>query len=203
MKDKAPKPHLSRLNLPGRKPRRCVAGNPISASQLNETVDAVRSLYGVVPAPVPILEDDLGADEQLVRQFKVRALSDGTTVGLDFVWCERHSGHPLSAGDNDWVKVALPFQLRRTPYDTGTDAPAGYWGANRNGISYAYTSNTARTATDTDEHEEDQVIVPGYVEGDVIVAMKNITGHELVLTQTGEAVEWLDINVDGRAWGAA
>ena len=93
------------------------------------------------------------------------------------------------------VYVALPWQLRRTPFD----------GQTYNGVSYTYTSNTARDAS-SGSGSESQVIVPAYVAGDLVYALTGIVGDTSVHETTTQGaslpqpVEWLDLNVDGRAW---
>lgn len=201
-----------RRELRHARPTRWKRGDVITAAHLNETVDAVRAVYGVVQEPRQVMPDSATAAVFELAQFKVRATivnGQATTtadVRVDYLACERLQGSPQNEGDDDFVRVALPYLLRRTPFDTGDDAPVAY-GADRASISYDYSSNTARTATDDDDHSEDQVIVPSYVVGDVIYAVRGVGGGTGVLYTNTDGdridVEWLDLNVDGRAWGAA
>ena len=55
------------------------------------------------------------------------------------------------------------------------------------------------TATRTSDSEE-QEIVEAYTSGDIIYAIKNIKGGTDVKDSSNDDVEWLDLNVDGRAW---
>lgn len=93
------------------------------------------------------------------------------------------------------IKIAKPFQLRRTPFDGETITELG--------ISYVYNSDTTRTAT-LDEEDEEQLVIPKYLVGfSVIFAIKPIVGGTGVTWDNmGQdvPVEWLDLNVDARAW---
>ena len=97
------------------------------------------------------------------------------------------------------LHVARPYLLRRSPFDT----------LERNGIAYDYLSNTERIARKQDdegnETTETQIIIPRYVQGDVIYAVKGVangTESYVVDMATGDRVEvsWIDLNVDGRFW---
>lgn len=116
-----------------------------------------------------------GSAESTSKQFRVKS------VYADLLVCRTWDG--ADEGGED-VLVAKPYLLRRSPFD----------GQTRDGISYAYTSHFERTAT-LDEETEDQVIVPSYVEDDLIYGISNIEGGTNVTN-----AEFLDINADGRAW---
>lgn len=98
----------------------------------------------------------------------------------------------LLADDAIEVLVAKPYLLRRTPFD----------GLTRDGIEYTYSSASARIADDGDE--ENQVIVPSYVAGDVIYALRGIEDGVLLTVQSGDDagadLNWIDMNLDGREW---
>lgn len=122
-----------------------------------------------------------------VRQFKV------VSVDGDYLIGHRWDG-VVESGDN--VQIAKPYLLRRTPFDTLT----------RDGITYTYDSDTARTATNTAEETESQVIVPKYVVGDIIYATHHIDGGTDAYYTEAEAsiqLTWLEDNRDGRAWAKA
>jgi hypothetical protein len=59
--------------------------------------------------------------------------------------------------------------------------------------------DVTRTADDG-ATTETQVIVPAYVVDDVIYAMRGIEGGTNVIDDQNESVEWIDLNLDGRAW---
>ena len=92
------------------------------------------------------------------------------------------------------VFIAKPYLLRRTPFD----------GLTRNDITYAYDSDTQRVATDADDDTETQQVVPSYVAGDVVFAVRDFSGGTGAWTAPTNAdpveVVWQDLNVDGRAW---
>lgn len=114
-------------------------------------------------------------------------------VLADHLRCRPWDGETL--GEIDFL-VAKPWLLRRTPFDNGS----------RNGIAYVYHTHTTRTASRAAE-EEDQIVIPRYVVGDVIYATHNPAGGTGV--SVDEEVEgppqqipivWLDDNRDSRAW---
>lgn len=128
----------------------------------------------------------------VVRQFRVMAIDE------DHLECVYWDGE--DEGD-DTILVMKPWLLRRTPFD----------GKTRWHVSYDYTSDHEREATDTLSNEtETQVIVPRYVveaDGgdagpDTIYAIATVVGG---LSQAADyndnnKLGWLDLNVDGRAW---
>ncbi len=112
------------------------------------------------------------------------------SIGADTLLCqgiEDSSG--FTAGS---VYVAKPWELRRTPFD----------GESRNGISYTYSSNVAREADDGVD-TENQVIVPSYVVGDEIVALRGLdggTGVTITINGIETPVTLIDLNLGARAW---
>jgi len=87
--------------------------------------------------------------------------------------------------DSAYFYVAKPYLLRRSL-------------ASWNGITFAYSSNFEREATDGVD-TEDQVIVPAYVPDDILYIVRPYGGTGTV-DDGGNAIVWLDLNVDGRAW---
>ena len=106
-----------------------------------------------------------------------------TSQSGDYITCDTPSGKS--------VDVAKPYLLRRTPFD----------GETRDGITYTYSSDSARQGDDG-ANTEDQVIVPSYVVNDIIFAVRNPVGGTGV--DDGESpatnITYLDLNLDGRAW---
>lgn len=111
--------------------------------------------------------------------------------GNDYVMCHTWDGETEGADD---IYVAKPYLLRKTPLD----------GKTRNGITYDYSATidrrTATKGVEPNEIEETQIVVPSYLAGDIITAIRGITGGTEVFDPTEEEVEWLDLNADGRAW---
>lgn len=84
------------------------------------------------------------------------------------------------------VRVALPWDLRRTTWD----------GTTVGGVSYAFAGSQARTASGA--VTEDQKITPDYRVADELVIgyVASGTGAEL----DAKAIFWVDLNLAGRAW---
>ena len=99
---------------------------------------------------------------------------------LNAITCHTWDG---TTEGTDEITIAKSPLLRGTP--------------THGGISYSYSvvsGKFQRTATLAPDSEK-QVITPGFVVGDLIVADRGVIGG------TGLAnVEWMDQNRDGRAW---
>jgi hypothetical protein len=153
-----------------------------------ERVEARR--LSAITKRVNALSDSFGSPRQItgtaaatipeVRRFRV------VSVETDYLYCNTWDG--VDQGDAP-VKVALPYLLRRTPFD----------GKTRNGITYTYTGDVTRLADDG-SNTETQVMVPSYVAGDEVYAIRNVTGTSGVRDENNVPMDWLDINVDARAW---
>lgn len=123
-----------------------------------------------------------------IAQFKI-VTADGNG---DYVWCNAWDG--TTAG-TEIVSIARPFTLRRTPFHQR------YWES----ITYEYQNNTQRVAIKTIQagtppitRTETQVIVPAYLPDQIIYAAQGIEGGAGI--PSPPVGEWLDLNVDGRAW---
>jgi len=139
-------------------------------------------------------------------------------------------GDYLEAVALDGVTTALiakPYLLRRTPFDNGvegarTDPPPPERIVD---ITYEYADNVTRVAIEAGDPNadppvpdtrEDQIIIPQYVgpreavyTGDLITAVRMVFGGTGVVTEApppdqgppeGIAVNWIDLNIDGREW---
>jgi len=184
-----PKPiPTERRNLPPKPPDWWRRGDPITATKLNQPVDAIRQLRGAVAPPRQVFDDVAAALASPVYQYKV------VSTHGDYLIAEAHTGVPTAETDSPRTRIAVPYLLRRTPFD----------GLSRNAISYTYTSDTERTATDADDDTESQQITPDYVAGDIIYAVRAPQGGTgvTITNAAGDtvALEWLDLNADGRAW---
>lgn len=98
-----------------------------------------------------------------------------SSVAGDYVVCTRDDA-------SGTVNVAKPYQLRNSI-------------TSRNGVTYTYTTTQERDGTDG-SNDETQVVTPSYVAGDVIFAVGPVVGG----TSVTDALKWVDMNVDGRAW---
>jgi len=181
-------PDLKRGYLPFETPRRWKRGDPLTADHLNEASDAVAAIQQQIQAP-RVVETSIVPEALEVQRFVV------VTEYGDYFSARKQGGSTSSdVSTEPTVFIAKPYLCRRTPFD----------GETRNGISYAYSSDTERVATDTDSDTETQQIVPSYVAGDVIFAAQNFKGGTGVWTAptNSDPVEvlWLDLNLDGRAW---
>lgn len=155
--------------------RRWDKREPIRHEWLNQPVDFINQHLGIKP-PEQVFAVER-SDSIRHQQFQV------VSVGTDYLVCSRHNGTSAEAGS---VKVALPYLLRKTPFD----------GKTRNSIAYTYSSVTQRTAGGS----EAQLITPSYVADDIIYAISGVTGGTGVTDENSEPVTWLDLNLDGRAW---
>ena len=91
----------------------------------------------------------------------------------------------------DPVEVAKPYQLRRTPFDGETVTfPDG-------GVTFTYTADNKRDATDGTDMEE-QEVTPFYYTGELLICAFMVTG----LAADMVPVRYADINTAGRAWAA-
>jgi len=150
---------------------------------MNRAARAINRLRGGV-APPRQLFDTRPKGAVIIALFKV------VSVQADYLVCNPYDG--IEAG-TDAAYVALPYLLRRSPFD----------GTMRAGITYTYTSNIQRTASDGSDTET-QVIVPSYEVGDLIFAVQGVTrGTAAESTDAAnitKPLDWLDLNTDGRAW---
>jgi hypothetical protein len=97
------------------------------------------------------------------------------------------------------VHVAMPYILQQTHYEDRT--------TDRRDISYEYITALAddpnavrRTATNADDDEEAQIIVPAYEVDDIIIGFTGIRGGTNISDDNDDPVIWMDLNIDGRMW---
>ena len=117
----------------------------------------------------------------VVAQFRVVNVTDYPDSIVGHAW----DGTDEAATDID---IAKPWELRRDVFD----------GRTFSGIAYAFSSMTRRSAT-KGTIQETQVIIPAYRVGGLIYAAKGLRGG-VDVRLAGKALEWLDLNADGRAW---
>lgn len=107
------------------------------------------------------------------------------------------------------IDVAKPPLLMKTPWDDAD--PVGLRGVD---YTYEYSSKDERTASWTDENDEDQeeeqTVETPYFEGDIIIAVQ-IRRNQVVdgldkvndwkpQNEDGAILKWVDLNVSGRSW---
>lgn len=165
-------------------------GEELTAARLTELVAAlnrVRFMTGdgerIVVEPhadtLMIRGIDTGQAGATVSRFKVQA------IHTDYLTCRSWDGTTLGSID---VNIAMPWDLRRTPFD----------GQTVNGVTYTYTTDIQRTATDG-TNTETHVITPPYFADAEIYAARGLVGGAGV-TVDGAALAWIDLNLAGRAW---
>lgn len=151
-------------------------GEPIPHVDLNETNRAIERLFrGIGPA-----QQRVAAANDVRRRFRFKSM------GADHIIARTWDG--TTEGTID-TPIAKPFLLRRSITARG-------------GLTYTYTSDTTRTASDG-ATTEDQVVVDSYVLDDEIYAdrVQGGTGVDPVLVGgVSTRVVWLDANLDARAW---
>lgn len=167
---------MSGAKLPERWRRR----QPLEARKLNQVVEAITRQEQGAPAIQQRVASEVTLPE--IRQFKV------TEVLQDYLVCLPWDG---VAEGTALTYVAKPPTLRASV-------------TARNGITYTGVSTNGQTRTATSGSDsETQVIIPTYLLGDVLYAVRNVKGGTGVTREAGGAdvpVVWQDLNVDGRQW---
>lgn len=167
-------------------------GESLTASKLNEGVEAVNALASMHSTPIGVAifveVIDVLADALKVRPFGVNDLS----ISFDFY-------------------VAKPWLLRTSPFGGGTIKRP-----DKDGVTYTmvYSSVHERVVTNTSTSDtETQVIIPQYVHrqtvggvtyhGDVLLVQRQVMEEinvELTVGAEKVKVEWVDTNEGGRIW---
>lgn len=161
-----------------RKIERFTGGTPSARDKLNRLVEEVnRASSGAHP-----VRQVMTHGSRVPVRFKRFRVKE---VLGDYLRCRPFNGNAEEAQD---FLVAKPPLLQRTPFD----------GLERGGIGYVYTSNEERTATKTaDSNTETQIVIPGYMVDDILIAVTPIEGGTGV-TVNGKAVVWMDTSA--RMW---
>ncbi|HYG73471.1 MAG TPA: hypothetical protein VEK08_00460 [Planctomycetota bacterium] len=152
--------------------QRWTSGDPLSADRLNEMVDSIND-EGV---GIDGARQRNGHGPVRMRQFTI------VSVEPDYLVCREWDG----VEEYGQVLVAKPYLLRNAI-------------TARNGVSYTYTNTQTRTAVQS-SITETQVVIPRYVEGDIIYAARGIQGGMGMPEDVSHDIRWIDLNVDGRAW---
>jgi len=155
---------------------------------LNRHVDTINRLTGTPRPPRQVSRSRPAAVAvaAATEVFTVVAIPDG--LPWDVVRCTRGDDRD-APGEDTWV--ALPYLLRRTPFD----------GQVRGGFRYTYTANTSRQSdvfpADPADDTEFQVIGWEYLPGDTIIAAR--LASPIDVPSAGPVI-WEDVNNDARAW---
>lgn len=181
------------MKHPGREgepPQAQVPGlNRFQRTTFRPVNEMTKAFNAVAPMPGAVRQVIPGAGSVgtlIIRQFQITGM-DG-----DYFEAKAYDGTTQTGSA---IKIAKPFQLRRTPFDG--EYISGLQ------VSYSYSSDTTRTATHDDEDEE-QLVIPKYlIDFSVIFAVKPVAGSTGVTWFDGEGdvpIGWLDLNLDARAW---
>jgi hypothetical protein len=153
-------------------------------------VQQIRTLNGTLTIAEAVRQSP-AENPAPIKQYRVK------TVASDHLVCREFDG---TTEGPDSIAIARPFNLRRAIW---RDAPISYplesypGGGGTAVVSYSYISAVYRTAT-IGTLIEHQVVIPRYVPNfSIIFATQPDNG-----TGVGLAPDWLDLNVDGRAWAA-
>lgn len=170
--------HFEKMNIKDLEEWR--SGDPLEARKLQQPITVLQALGGVRPGQ-QVFNGGVFFE---VRMFKVLRLEE------DVIICNFTNG---TTSQDDEVKVALPFLLRRTPFDVLST---------RAGISYVYSDFNQRVATNSDGDTEDQIIVDSYEADDFFFAARGIFGGSGVFHDDSRTIPvvWQDMNFDGRYW---
>lgn len=173
-------------------------GQSISSELLNEQAD--RSSRISREAREEEMKTPGALQRCIVGMFRYKSAADDHWVCRELTYDSVSNTYTELAQD---VKIAKPWELRKTPFHGKTITINGV------ALTFNYTSATARTVTKTGG-SENQIPIPfpttnsGGYDGTVIWAAKNIARGTAVVINRGqpseESLEWLDLNVAGRAW---
>lgn len=152
---------------------------PLSALKLNAICDSLSKILNGSGLNNQVDNDPIAP---IVQQFKL--------VGFASYYLLCHYWDGTNEG-TDSIYVALPNKLRPSTWD----------GKTISGITYASTGLQTLTATRTSDSavENWQIVLP-YVINDIFYAVSNIRGGSGVVDGLGNAIRWVDMNTDARAW---
>jgi hypothetical protein len=155
-------------------------GEPITAAKLNDMSRAIQTgLQGANDARQIAYGNVAGAS---IQQCKL--------AGFGSYYLRCHTWDGTNEGTDNFY-VALPSKLRPSTWD----------GQTISGISYVSTGLQTLTATRTSDSsvENWQIVLP-YSIGDILYVMANIRGGSGVVDGLGNAIKYVDMNTDARAW---
>jgi hypothetical protein len=129
-----------------------------------------------------------GGSGSLEQRMIIKEIHDDWFLCLPY---DKDGQHPAAdvATSADYIKVAKPYELRLTPWD----------GQTVDGITFDYSDESHRTATQGAIIEQHVIVRPWYV-GEIIVAATQITGGTDQDDFAAKALEWEDTNSAAHAW---
>lgn len=149
-------------------------GDPLYTYRLNQPVKVLQALVQGVKPPRGKTPE---VKPPFVQQFKILEIAD------DYLVCNPYDGETQLAEE---ILVARPYLLRMSL-------------ASWNGLTFTYVDEQSRVAT-LGAETEDQTIVPQYVVGDIIYGLQGIFGGTAVEDDDEKVVQFVDLNIDGRAF---
>jgi len=172
-----------------------------SFCQQNQVVSGVGYRLTVRPTGTTLAIDPAGHGRAVEHPGSTVQQMIVKDIKSDWIECLRYNedtgADPNPSTEADYIKIALPYRLRRTPFD----------GLTIDGFTYAYLDPNPyhRRHVTFGAYHEIQVIVPKYRPGDLIYTTNHPLGGTTVLDRITDpllpqGLTWLDLNVDGRAW---
>lgn len=183
-------------------------GDILTAKKLQQPVTFIKRAFGSVQSAQQVVPRGSNVS---MKKFYVVEVRD------NYMLCK--SDQATETGDE--VNIALPPEFRKQVYDfsetggtlkeNGDVDKDGYKRTLPNGRAnrYEYLNVQKRKAIKYDDKDETeiQVIVPAYVENDIIFAAQGIQGGtdatDKIDDEVEVAIDWQDLNVSGRAWSKA
>lgn len=176
---------------------------PVTVTQMNAGYQTLGNVNSMSVDPPMFLTNTPGGGIHIgidmPRQVRQKAVAAAGTEAKQFKirgteWSDALRCRPFLDGreESDIVWIAKPWFLR------GGDT---WGGVTRLSISYG-PGNLARSAT-KGEITERQRLIPSYIDGDLIMAIRAATGVIVPDTEEDEEperVKWIDLNVDARMW---
>lgn len=176
--------------------KRVAVGDLPSASRWNQFVNAFNDQFAGVQSPRQAAGAfDVSGKLTTIRRFEIEIIAG------DYLTCIPFDGLATATVIINGVEITERINVARPPLlQTSV--------ASHNDVTFDYEDpdnageflTAQRVASADGEEDETQVIVPAYVVGDKIYAMNNIDGDTGVITDSDSSVEWIDLNVDARAW---
>ncbi len=177
--------------------RRGMSFTDLSAAEWQTIADgAVKAHNLTVSTPLTVKHGKDTATVGMVKQHDRRGGAVAAAGAVAYFKVVQYKGDYLECHTWDWVTegnsvvhVAVPFLLR---LEYSVDNPrAGY---TYTAANYDWQN---RTSTKVGGDTEEQVIVPLYLFGDVIMASRGIP---VGVSVGEESIVWQDLNLDARAW---